>query len=314
LRVRPRIGTAVVAVALLCAVASIARGAPSANAPSGPDPLFDDDVEPAAGFPDPIEGVNRATFRFNQEFDAWIIDPMMRGYRFVVPAPGRQAIRRALINLDSPVTIANDLLQLEPGDALVTVARFAINSTVGIGGLFDVAEHFDLPGHQSDFGQTLALSGVGSGPYLVLPFLGPSNARDGTGFMVDFLFRPTTYLVTPGGAVFLTSFGAQSGQNVLVTTLFQSSAELAEGLATREAAGAGLAALESSSIDYYAALRSAYYQNRVALIWRRGPDHGPLALARRGLARLSLGATGGEVGDLGVHGSDQPVEPVALEH
>ena len=282
---------------------------------TAPDPLFDEDAEtPPLGFPDPIEGVNRSVFRFNQTVDAWVIDPITRAYRFVVPAPGRRAIRRALVNLDSPVTFANDLLQLEPKDALVTASRFVINTTVGVAGLFDVASTLDLQGHQSDFGQTLALSGVPSGPYLIFPILGPTTARDGTGFLVDFLFRPTTYLITPGGAVFLSSFGAQSGQEILLTTLFEGSTELAQGITTREAAGEGLQALEASSLDFYTALRNAYYQNRTALIWRRGPEHGPLAMARRALAVLPFRAAGREGGDLPAHGGEQHVESVALEH
>jgi phospholipid-binding lipoprotein MlaA len=138
----------------------------------------------------------------------------------------------------------------------------------------------NVPGHESDFGQTLALSGVPSGPYLVLPILGPNNARDGAGYVVDFLFRPTTYLITPGGQLILSGF-VNPGGELLFTVFVEGSTELAEGLATREASGEALRALEASSVDYYAALRNAYYQNRVAFIWRRGPDRGPLARARQ---------------------------------
>jgi phospholipid-binding lipoprotein MlaA len=298
-------------VGIVCAAGPI--GGPSVvhADTAAPDPLFDEDAEtPPAGFPDPIEGVNRSIFRFNRMVDAWVMEPVTRAYRFVVPAPGRRAIRRAFVNLDSPVTIANDLLQLEPKDAGVTLARFVINTTVGIAGFFDVASSLELEAHQSDFGQTLALSGVPSGPYLVFPVLGPTTVRDGTGFLVDFLFRPTTYLVTPGGAVFLSSFGVQSGQDLLVTTLFEGTA----GITTRDAAGEGLQALEASSLDFYTALRNAYYQNRMALIWRRGPEHGPLAVARRALTVLPFRASGGQVGHLPAHGGEQPVESVALQH
>src|SRR5262249_35827117 len=156
-------------------------------------------------------------------------------------------VRRALHNLDAPVTFANDLFQLEPKDAAVTVARFVMNTTLGVAGLFDVAADWaHLPPHESDFGQTLALVGVPSGAYVVLPVLGPTDVRDGTGFAVDLLFRPTTYLLTPGGAVFVQSL-IQPGQDLLLTTLLEGSEKLAEGLTTREAAGEGLAALEASS-------------------------------------------------------------------
>ncbi len=280
-----------------------------------PDPLFDEEdafaEEP--GFPDPFEGVNRATFAFNRQVDRFFIDPMARAYRFVVPAPARRAVRRALINLDAPVTFVNDVLQLEPRDAAVTVTRFVLNTTVGVVGLFDVAKDLaKLEGHESDFGQTLALSGIPSGPYLVIPVLGPNTVRDVTGWAVDILFRPTTYLLTPGGSFFLTGF-LEPGSEILVTTLFQNSAEIAEGFATREASGDALAALEASSLDYYAALRNAYYQNRTAIIWRRGPDHGPLARAEQLVALVAGGAAGGEVVDLPADRRHERLEPVALQ-
>jgi phospholipid-binding lipoprotein MlaA len=279
-----------------------------------PDPLFDETEEaPPSGFPDPIEGVNRVTFAVNRKIDAWFFEPVTKAYRYVVPAPARRAFRRALVNLDAPVTFVNDVLQLEPRDAAVTATRFVLNSTVGVVGLFDVAGAIaDLPGHVSDFGQTLALTGIPSGPYIILPLLGPNNARDFTGDAVDFMFRPTTYLLTPGGAVFISGF-VNPGGELLFTTIFEGSTELAEGIATREAAGDALAALEASSLDYYAAFRNAYYQNRTALIWRRGPDHGPLARAKWVLAALPFGAAGGEVADLRPDRRQERVEALALE-
>jgi len=278
-----------------------------------PDPLFDDDAAEPEGFPDPFEVVNRVTFAFNRQVDRFFFEPVTKVYRFVVPSPARRAVRRAFLNLDAPVTFVNDILQLEPKDAAVTAARFVVNTTAGIGGLFDVAaEYVDLEGHESDFGQTLALSGLPSGPYLVIPVLGPNTARDGTGYVVDFLFRPTTYLLTPGGTVVIAGF-ANSGSGFLLNTLLESSTEIAEGFTTREAAGESLNALEASSVDYYASLRNAYYQNRTALIWRRGPDHGPLFRAKQVLAALSLHPPSGQVADLGTHGGDERVEAAALE-
>jgi phospholipid-binding lipoprotein MlaA len=301
----------VVGLAVGVVVRPVALGA----ATDEPDPLFDEGVEePAPGFPDPLERMNRVTFAVNRKIDDWVFEPITDAYRFLVPAPARRAVRRALANLDAPVTLVNDVLQLEPRDAGVTVARFVINSTVGIVGLFDVARDFvDLPGHVSDFGQTLALTGIPSGPYIVLPVLGPNNARDFTGDAVDFMFRPTTYLLTPGGAFVLSGF-VNPGGELIFTTIFEGSTELAEGIATREASGDALNALEASSLDYYAALRNAYYQNRTAIIWRRGPDHGPLARAKGALAALSLGSSGSEVGDLRTDRRQERVEALALEH
>jgi phospholipid-binding lipoprotein MlaA len=299
---------------LACLVVGVAT-VRAAAATEAPDPLFDDDAaasEPA-GFPDPLEPVNRVTFQVNQQIDRWFFEPITRAYRWAVPAPARRAVRRALVNLDAPVTFVNDVLQLEPRDAAVTAARFVVNSTVGIAGLFDVAATYaNLPGHESDFGQTLALAGVPSGPYLVLPVLGPNTTRDTAGYAVDFLFRPTTYLITPGGQVLLSGF-INPGNDLLLTTLLESSTEIAEGFTTREAAGEGLKALEASSVDFYASLKNAYYQNRTAMIWRRGPDHGPLARAKQALAALSGATSRGQVGDLGADRGHEPFEAVALK-
>jgi phospholipid-binding lipoprotein MlaA len=248
------------------------------------DPLRNDgDQHGAGGFPDPLEPVNRATFAFNRQFDRFFFAPITRVYRFMVPPPARRALRRALTNLDAPVTFANDVLQLEPHDAAVTAVRFVINTTVGIAGLFDVADTIaGLPGHESDFGQTLALAGMPSGPYLIVPMLGPGDTRDTAGYVVDFLFRPTTYLVTPAGQVIL--LGLAKGGQVLFPVIFEGSTEVAHALTTRELAGKELVALEASAIDYYAVLRNAYYQTRTASIWRRGPDRGPLARVKQTLA------------------------------
>ncbi len=294
----------------------VTHAAPAAPSAATPDPLFDEDAadEHDTAFPDPFESVNRVTFGFNRQFDRFVFEPITRFYRWVVPTPIRRGFRRALVNLDTPVTFVNDVLQLEPRDAAVTVARFVVNSTAGVAGFMDIADwNLGIKGHESDFGQTLALASVPTGPYLMLPILGPNNARDTVGYVVDFLFRPTTYLITPGGQVILSGF-LNPGGEFLFTVFFEGSTELAEGLATREASGAALAALEASSIDYYAALRSAYYQNRTALIWRRGPEHGPAARARQVLAALSLGAPGGEVVDLATDGGGEPVEAAALDH
>ena len=306
-----------VAAILLLGIAAGVLGQPeparaASPAAEAPDPLFDEDA--AEEHPDPFESVNRGTFGFNRQFDRFVFEPITRFYRWAVPSPIRRGFRRALVNLDAPVTLVNDVLQLEPRDAAVTVTRFVVNSTAGVAGFMDIADwNLGIKGHESDFGQTLALAGVPTGPYLVLPILGPNNARDTAGYVVDFLFRPTTYLITPGGQVILSGF-VNPGGELLFTVFFEGSTELAEGLATREASGEALAALEASSIDYYAALRSAYSQNRTALVWRRGPEHGPAARARQVLAALSLGAPGGEVVDLAADGGDERVEAAALEH
>jgi phospholipid-binding lipoprotein MlaA len=243
---------------------------------------------------DPIESVNRKTLRGNQALDQVFLDPIQRGYAFVVPDPARKAVRRFLINLWSPAVFVNDVLQLAPVDASVTLTRLVVNSTVGVGGLFDPAARMGLDGHHTDFGQTLALYGVPSGPYLVLPIIGPTTVRDGSGYLVDLMFQPTTY-VLPGVTLFI------------YASIHQGSA----GFVALDEHAAQLHALEASSVDFYAALRSAYYQDRVAAIEARS-DKGPKAFARL-LGALSLGSSGREVGDLAGDHRGKGVEAVALE-
>jgi phospholipid-binding lipoprotein MlaA len=168
----------------------------------------------------------------------------------------KKAVQRFFVNLNSPAVMMNDLLQREWSDAGNTVSRFLINTTVGMAGFFDPAAEFGFMGHNSDFGQTLALAGVQSGPFLMLPILGPTCVRDSFGGIVDLMFRPTTYLLGPGDQlVYTTVWGGSSG------------------IVQREANADALRALEESSIDYYAALRNAYYQTRIAQIWYRREHH-----------------------------------------
>jgi phospholipid-binding lipoprotein MlaA len=242
-----------------------AQMAPEPLAVDGqPDELFDqvgDDLDTQGqGFPDPLEPLNRKTLVFNQGVDRFILNPITTVYRFIVPEPGRRAVRRVLANLESPATLVNDVLQLEFKDAGVTTARFLVNSTVGLAGIFDVGNEIGLPPHRSDFGQTLARAGVGSGPFLILPVLGPSTARDGAGTVVDAFLHPTLYVLGPVDQVIYSSIHGGSA-----------------GIALFDQQADNLQQLEESSVDYYAALRSAYYQNRIAQI--RGDDVAPGSVA-----------------------------------
>lgn len=260
--------TAIVAAGLVLAAPGSARG--EGEDAAEPDPLFDEafdeDLDAAPGsYPDPFESTNRGVLAFNRQVDKWILDPVTEAYQFVVPKPARNAISRFFLNLGSTKTLVNDCLQLEWKDAGTTAARLVVNSTVGVVGLFDVAEKLGLPGHESDFGQTLALAGTPSGPYLLLPILGPSNVRDGFGVFVDGFFQPTYYILGPLnvtlGPVIMQSPGA--------ILIYGGSS----GFTLRERNFARLKALESSSVDYYAAMRSGYYQDRIGDIWMRRPDH-----------------------------------------
>jgi len=192
---------------------------------------------------DPFEGTNRALLTFNRGLSRRVFDPMIRGYRFAVPKPARRAVRRVFLNLKAPSTLVNDLLQFRFEDAAQVFGRFVLNTTIGFGGIFDVAIEARWEHHESDFGQTLGRVGVGAGPYLVLPVFGPNTIRDGFGGVVDLFFQPLTYLVGLAPNIMI---GASSGFTNL------------------DAHDAALKALEESSVDYYAALRSAYLQSRAA--------------------------------------------------
>lgn len=144
---------------------------------------------------DPLEGFNRAMFRFNDTADRWALKPVARGYRAITPDPVERAVARIFGNLGEVVNIVNDVLQGKVGQAGNDSGRFIINSTVGLVGIFDVAEHWGLPKSDGeDFGQTFATWGVGQGPYLVLPFLGPSTFRDAPGKALDSFLNPIAYV------------------------------------------------------------------------------------------------------------------------
>jgi len=134
---------------------------------------------------DPLEGFNRGVYRFNAEFDRLVFQPVLSVYDFVLPEFAKDGISNFFTNLGNFITFGNELLQLKPIEAGQTAFRFAINITFGALGFFDAASEIDVPKNKEDFGQTLGHYGVGPGPYLVLPILGPSNIRDATGFAVD---------------------------------------------------------------------------------------------------------------------------------
>ena len=134
---------------------------------------------------DPLERMNRATYRFNDSVDRAVVRPVATGYRDHVPQLVQQGVDNFLENLAFPTTIVNDLLQLKVKDALVDLGRFAVNTTLGLGGLLDPASHFGIPKNDEDFGQTLGRWGVPSGPYVVIPFFGPSTMRDAPSIYVD---------------------------------------------------------------------------------------------------------------------------------
>jgi len=143
---------------------------------------------------DPWEGFNRKTHSFNKFADTYFLKPVAKGYDWITPAPVDDGISNVFDNLGETKNFINDVLQLKLADAGTDVLRFVINSTVGVLGIFDVASGMGLDRNEEDFGQTLAAWGVESGPYIVLPFLGPSTARDGVGLVPDHFSVPQAYI------------------------------------------------------------------------------------------------------------------------
>jgi phospholipid-binding lipoprotein MlaA len=206
-------------------------------------------AQPNAG--DPLETFNRGTFQFNLTLDRYILEPIAKTYRFVTPGFVRTGITNALHNLGTPVTVANDLLQGEPRRATESVGRFMFNTILGFGGFVDVGGMLGMPErHREDFGQTLAVYGVGSGPYLMVPLLGPSNPRDLAGLVVDFAFDPFTFFAPTEASL------ARRGTDVV---------------SVRERNIENFDELERTSIDFYAATRTLAQQFRETQIRNGAP-------------------------------------------
>ena len=197
---------------------------------------------------DPYEPTNRAVFDFDVKLDHAIATPVAKFYRSAVPEPARDGIHNALTNLSSPVVLVNDVLQGDGSQAGDTIGRFVINSTVGLGGLVDVAAKIGIPGHDNDFGITLGKNGIAEGSYLVLPFAGPMPPRDLLGKAVDQAFDPLTYVRFHGKDTWMV---VRFGIGIL-----DSRAATLDAVET----------IERSSIDFYATTRNLYRQSRNAKI------------------------------------------------
>jgi phospholipid-binding lipoprotein MlaA len=219
---------------------------PGEEAWSDDDWLFEETPDPAER--DDLEGSNRPIFGFNEGFYHWVADPIARGFEWLVPEPGRRALHRFFLNLDHPVIFVNDVLQLAPLDATKTLSRFTLNSTVGVIGLFDVATRLGIEGHATDFGETLAVYGTPAGTYLVIPILGPSTARDAFGEIVDALLHPVVWFASPAQQVVIRTSG---------------------GISYYDLEKERLDALRATSVDFYAAIRSAYLMDRDARVAER---------------------------------------------
>jgi phospholipid-binding lipoprotein MlaA len=197
---------------------------------------------------DPLEPFNRAVSSFNDHVDENLALPIARAYVRIFPEGVRNSIHGFIYNTQLPITFANDILQFAPVRASQTLARFAVNTTLGFGGLFDPATRFKIPDHHEDFGQTLGFYGVGEGPYLVLPFLGPAPPRDAVGDIADIFFDPLTY------------------SGLREAGWWGAGRQAADLIDLRARNIDSLASLRMGSLDFYATIRSIYRQYRNAEI------------------------------------------------
>lgn len=200
---------------------------------------------------DPYEGFNRAMYTFNDTADRWVIKPVAKGYKAVTPDPVEKGVSNFFSNLGELTVIINDGLQGKGDQMLRDSTRFMVNSTLGVFGIFDVATPFGLPKHNEDFGQTLATWGVGSGPYLVLPLLGPSTVRDTTGFGINALTASYT--------------------NFVEHVPTRNSAFALNMVSTRANLLNASSLLDNAALDPYVFLRNSYLQRRNHLIYDGNP-------------------------------------------
>jgi phospholipid-binding lipoprotein MlaA len=199
---------------------------------------------------DPLERMNRSVFERNQRFNHAVVYPVANAYHNSVPEPVRNSVEAFASNLSEPMVFANDVVQLRLGAAATTLGRFAVNSTFGVAGLFDVATRQNLPHQSGDLGQTLYVLGMRDSPYLVLPVIGPTNIRDLIGTTVEFA------ATLPAGGVLPAQIAATVNDLTVVGTVASPFTKLGQADQMQE--------LEEGSIDFYSMLRSVVYQKRQA--------------------------------------------------
>jgi phospholipid-binding lipoprotein MlaA len=199
---------------------------------------------------DPLEPLNRGIYKFNDAIDKAVLKPVATGYKDALPSPVRTAVGNFFSNIDDVLVMFNDLLQFKLDRAASDFSRLVWNTTVGIAGLIDVATPMDLPKHNEDFGQTLGYWGVGNGPYLVLPLLGPSTVRDTAGIAVDGHFDPVW-------------------QHTPVPE--RNSAVAIHGVDARARLLDAEKVLDEAALDRYIFLRDAYLQRRNGLVYDGNP-------------------------------------------
>jgi len=225
---------AALSVTLLC-LGAAACGPPAARG-------LHNDVRPDY---DPWQSLNRKTFWFNDKVDTYVLAPVARGWDWIAPDPVEHSVANFFSNVRTPIYVGNDLLQGKVKDGASDVARFLINTTVGVAGLFDYATPLGLPLHVEDFGQTLGWWGLPAGPYLVIPLLGPSNIRDTTGMVGD-----SGMSIAPWFVGWWILAAARTGEVINARALLLEQVEEAK----------------RAAFDYYVLVRNAYAQRRNALV------------------------------------------------
>lgn len=193
---------------------------------------------------DPLEGMNRFFFKFNDKLYCWVLKPVAKGYSYVAPRPVRECVDRFFTNVKYPIRGVNNLLEGRFSGAGIETARFVVNTTVGIGGLFDPASHWNLKAHPASFDQTLAVYRIPSGCYLNLPILGPSSPRGVVGTTGDLFLNPAYYIE----AEWWVDAAITGGEKINFTSLHYPEYD----------------SLKAGTLDPYVAMRSAYFENRAA--------------------------------------------------
>ena len=204
------------------------------------------DNQEAQAANDPLEPMNRFFFDFNQTLDKHAALPAATFYTDTIPKPVRSSVHNVLANLSGPVNVANDILEIRLNNATIAAARFVINSTIGVAGIFDVATDWGLPEHPRDFGETMGGYGVPQGPYLVLPFRGPTAVRDLAGNYVDGFFTPLYYMHV--------QFTGKQYVGLVKSTIGSVDNRAANIVTYRD--------IERASVDFYATMRAYYRQRR----------------------------------------------------
>ena len=204
---------------------------------------------------DPWEPMNRKIFAFNMFADEYAMRPIAKGYRAVTTAGFRSKTRTFLSNLKTPLTIVNDILQFDLKNAGINLSRFIVNSTLGFFGVYDVAGKMGIKADSQDFGTTMAVWNIPSGPYLVLPFMGPSSVRDATGLVGDIFLDPFYYAARNNkeNEDIKRSFWVADGVSAIAT--YENSIDLLDDG-------------KKNSLDFYAYMRSMYQQHRKKVIAR----------------------------------------------